>query len=313
MGPYCAGVVGQRGSGERVGAPAGPSAPARGGWPGDACLLVLSGGSSRRLGRDKATTHVGGRTLLDRLMSQVPAHVPVVLVGPEVPGLPGRVTVVREHPPGSGPLAAIRAGLEASHTPLVGVLAADMPFAVDLVGHALAELARPAARAPVPEDPATGAADAVVPIDASGRRQPLCAAYRAGPLRAVLADLEPLAGRPVRDMLALLGVMEWPARAADLADVDTPEDLGHARIRAQEEGTEMDHWLAAVREALGLEVDLDVDSVLDVARDAAHNVERPAAPLTTYLLGAAVARGADPAAAAATVSRLAGEWAARSQ
>ncbi|WP_159940139.1 MULTISPECIES: DUF6457 domain-containing protein [unclassified Nocardiopsis] len=49
----------------------------------------------------------------------------------------------------------------------------------------------------------------------------------------------------------------------------------------------------------------DVDRVLDLARDAAHSVARPAAPLTTYLLGVAVGQGADPDAAAAALSRLA--------
>ncbi|GHC95534.1 hypothetical protein GCM10007079_47320 [Nocardiopsis terrae] len=49
----------------------------------------------------------------------------------------------------------------------------------------------------------------------------------------------------------------------------------------------------------------DVDRVLDLARDAAHSVARPAAPLTTYLLGVAVGQGADPEAAAAALSRLA--------
>ncbi|MFC7329014.1 DUF6457 domain-containing protein [Marinactinospora rubrisoli] len=49
----------------------------------------------------------------------------------------------------------------------------------------------------------------------------------------------------------------------------------------------------------------DVDRILDLAKDAAHSVARPAAPLTTYLLGIAVGRGADPDEAAALVSRLA--------
>lgn len=51
----------------------------------------------------------------------------------------------------------------------------------------------------------------------------------------------------------------------------------------------------------------DVDRVLDLAKDAARGVARPAAPLTTYLLGVAVGRGADPADAAARLSRLANE------
>ena len=48
--------------------------------------------------------------------------------------------------------------------------------------------------------------------------------------------------------------------------------------------------------------------VLDLAREVAHGVARPAAPLTTFLLGVAVGRGADLETAAATIGRLAGSW-----
>lgn len=57
----------------------------------------------------------------------------------------------------------------------------------------------------------------------------------------------------------------------------------------------------------------DVDRILDLARDAAHSVARPAAPLTTYLLGIAVGRGADPETAAAALGRLALEHAEKSK
>jgi hypothetical protein len=36
---------------------------------------------------------------------------------------------------------------------------------------------------------------------------------------------------------------------------------------------------------------VDVDTMLDVARDVAHNVERKATPVTTYLMGVAVGGG----------------------
>ncbi|MDA0567610.1 DUF6457 domain-containing protein [Streptomonospora sp. S1-112] len=49
----------------------------------------------------------------------------------------------------------------------------------------------------------------------------------------------------------------------------------------------------------------DVDRVLDLAKDAAHSIARPAAPVTTYLVGIAVGRGADPREAAAAVAALA--------
>jgi hypothetical protein len=69
-------------------------------------------------------------------------------------------------------------------------------------------------------------------------------------------------------------------------------------------------WVAEL--AAALEIDptaIDRNLLLDVARDAAHGVARPAAPLTTFLVGyAAGLRGGDPsavAAAAATAQRLA--------
>ena len=70
----------------------------------------------------------------------------------------------------------------------------------------------------------------------------------------------------------------------------------------------MDAWVDEVRRELGLPDEVDVALLLDLARDAAHGVQRPAAPVTTYLLGLAVARGADPAEAAARLSALASRW-----
>ena len=58
----------------------------------------------------------------------------------------------------------------------------------------------------------------------------------------------------------------------------------------------LDEWTAAACRALDIDtVDVgDRSVVLDLARDVAHGVLRPAAPLTAYLLGVAVGRGADP-------------------
>jgi hypothetical protein len=67
----------------------------------------------------------------------------------------------------------------------------------------------------------------------------------------------------------------------------------------------LDEWSSQVAAALELSADLlDRDLVLDLARDAAHGVARPAAPLTAYLAGIAVGRGADPVAVAATIRAL---------
>ena len=72
---------------------------------------------------------------------------------------------------------------------------------------------------------------------------------------------------------------------------------------------ELDAWLRILADELGLsDVHLDDDAlhtILDLARDAAHEIERPAAPLTSFLVGIAVGRGqALGSAAAKATSRL---------
>ena len=66
---------------------------------------------------------------------------------------------------------------------------------------------------------------------------------------------------------------------------------------------------------LGLEGEIDEGLVLDVAREAAHNVLRPAAPVSTYLLGYAAAlaggRPEDVERLAARVVALATAWESR--
>lgn len=61
-----------------------------------------------------------------------------------------------------------------------------------------------------------------------------------------------------------------------------------------------------------LEELVDHQTLLDMAREAAHAVDRPAAPITTYLVGLAVARAGggaeDLAKAAATVRHAAAQW-----
>lgn len=53
----------------------------------------------------------------------------------------------------------------------------------------------------------------------------------------------------------------------------------------------LEQWATALAAELGLEPDaVDVEQVLDLAADAAHGIVRPAAPLTTFLVGLAAGR-----------------------
>jgi Domain of unknown function (DUF6457) len=75
--------------------------------------------------------------------------------------------------------------------------------------------------------------------------------------------------------------------------------------------TTLDSWTAAVCDELGIEAALvDVRQILDLARVAAHQIERPAAPLTAYLLGLAVGSGQPADQAAARLTALATAWSA---
>lgn len=241
--------------------------------------VVLTGGRSSRLGTDKATAVVAGQRMIDRVIEQLP-DVAIVVVGPD-PGI-GGVMVTREDPPGGGPAAAIAAGLPYVQTEWVAVIAADMPFAVPM----LLSLDR--------------RAQAVVPI-AGGHPQPLCAWYQV----SALAGLGP--GISMRTVLAGLDVHYVEVAARTVADIDTPADLRAVETALTIMGG-MDKWVTAVKAELGLTADVDVALILDVAKDAAHGVQRPAAPVSTYLLGLAVGEGADPAEAAAAIGRLAQSW-----
>lgn len=72
----------------------------------------------------------------------------------------------------------------------------------------------------------------------------------------------------------------------------------------------MQAWIDAVCAELEITAEVDVDALLEVARDAAHNVERPAAPVSTYLLGIAAAAGIDVREAADRIGALAKGWSA---
>jgi len=71
-------------------------------------------------------------------------------------------------------------------------------------------------------------------------------------------------------------------------------------------------WIDELCDALDIDAEVDEGVILDLARDAAHSVERPAAPITTYLLGyAAALSGGRPDKVeelAARATELAEKW-----
>lgn len=183
--------------------------------------IVLAGGRSARMGVDKLAIDIAGMSSLARVLRDLGDAVPVIVVGPVI-AVPDGVPVpvmVREDPPFAGPAAAIGAALPLVHTPIVGVIAGDMPFAV------------PVATAAVDHLPA--GVDACVPVDSSDRRQYLCSAYRTDALRAAVAGFGALADLSVRRLIDGLSITEFPAPEDGMVDVDVPTDVERARRLAE--------------------------------------------------------------------------------
>ncbi|MEV6720994.1 NTP transferase domain-containing protein [Streptomyces xanthochromogenes] len=271
--------------------------------------VVLAGGAAKRLGgADKPGLSVGGRALLDRVLTACAGAATTVVVGGRRPTA-RPVVWTREEPAGGGPLAALDAGLRHASAESVLVLSADLPFlAAPTVDALLGELRR------------TGG-DGVLCTDPDGRDQPLVAVYRAEPLRRGLALLASahgaLAGLPLRLLTRELVLARVEADPLASFDCDTWEDLAAARARIRDHGDVLDEWITAVKDELGIELDVDTRVLLDLARDAAHGVARPAAPLTTFLVGYAAAQaggsGKDVEDAARKAAALALRWAAEAE
>jgi len=183
--------------------------------------VVLAGGRASRLGEDKARATLAGRSLLDHVVGFIPDEVLCIVVGPP-PATARRILVVAiEDPPEGGPVAAVDCGITYVPTPIVVLLAVDMPFVGVQLPRLIAEL-----------QSASPEIDAVVPVDGSGRRQPLAAAYRTAALRDALAAIGLVRGRAMHEVLAELRILELPVSDSDAGaflDIDTPDELDRAR------------------------------------------------------------------------------------
>lgn len=165
--------------------------------------VVLAGGQSRRMGRDKAMLEIGGKTLLDRARALLAS---AGCGSVRVSGRPGRPDGIPDSRPGEGPGQAIFDALEfARETGQDGVLI----IPVDMPGLSVATLT------PLLQPASTR-----------------CRAWVDHPLPAFIAAQGALPDRTkavsVRSLLAAFGT-EWlevrPDLAAHFCNINAPEDL----------------------------------------------------------------------------------------
>lgn len=182
--------------------------------------LILAGGSSSRMQRDKAALKYRGRSQLDRAYELAGRHVPKVFVSVRASQIadPARAQkpMIVDSMAGEGPIVGIRSALAADPSVAWLVLACDLPFLSDA---ALAQLLRD-------RDPSVLATAFRSAHD--GLPEPLCAIWEPA-AAAALAAYAAEGGRCPRKFLirhaAPLLDLEDP-RALD--NVNTPEEYAQA-------------------------------------------------------------------------------------
>jgi molybdenum cofactor guanylyltransferase len=189
--------------------------------------VILVGGKSRRMGRDKLLIEVGGAPLLRRVYESLASRcAEVISVGGSGAPLGGARRVSDERAGGQGPLAGMEAGLAAARNRLIFVAAGDLPFLpAEFVSFLLERLEERGVCAAVPRH--------------GGRTHPLCAAYDRRILPRVRSALDG-GVRSVREFLRDLDqvyyVEEELRRFGNpdlfLMNVNSPRDLERARREA---------------------------------------------------------------------------------
>jgi molybdopterin-guanine dinucleotide biosynthesis protein A len=181
-----------------------------------AAAAILTGGDSRRMGRDKATLPIDGVPMALRIARAIaPAVSPVVAIGRPSPilddaGLP----VVPDLYPGQGPLGGILSAFAWSPHPVVVVVACDL---VDLDAGSVAALV-----AALERDPALAL---VAAAREPGDAQPLCAAWRIARAEPVLAAAFAGGERAIRRAWAPLARSTFEVVGWHLHNVNAPADV----------------------------------------------------------------------------------------
>lgn len=181
---------------------------------------VLTGGASRRMGRDKALIQIEGVRMVDRVAAALAAAgcSNVVAIGPRQ--LAGDLAHIDDLYPGEGPLGGVLTamGSVASVDSWLCVVACDLPWLdVDSID-ALHRAAASAAAA------GHNAAEVDVVVARTDRIEPLCALWNSSCRDAVQQAFDS-GQRSLLEVFKVLNVVEVPVRPLALRNVNTPEDL----------------------------------------------------------------------------------------
>jgi len=182
--------------------------------PAESAFVILTGGTSKRMGQDKATLRFGDATLLVFQYQQIPAESPVVIVGPKADIA---ATFVLESPAGSGPVAGLAAAVNHITSESFAVIAVDSPFGLSWLT----------------QQELNHGIQAIIPCDSEGRPHYLCALYNTEAVRQALESLGNVTNASMRDLLSHITKIHYVdspttnllSAAEVLLDINTPADL----------------------------------------------------------------------------------------
>ncbi|HKA03410.1 MAG TPA: molybdenum cofactor guanylyltransferase [Acidimicrobiales bacterium] len=176
---------------------------------------VLTGGDSRRMGRDKAFVTVDGVPMVQRVATTLATAGArsVMAVGGDVAPLTALGLDARPDPrQGNGPLGGLVTAMELAVDPVLVVVATDLAWLPSDVVIALVER--------LSGDPAADVAAAN-----GGRREPMCAAWRIDECRDELAAAYLAGERAVHVAMERLSVADVAVASEHLRNANYPEDL----------------------------------------------------------------------------------------
>ena len=170
--------------------------------------FILSGGQSRRMGRNKCELTLGGRTFVELISEQMTGVTSSIkLVGARV--AQSELSHVSDIHPGWGALGGVQAALANCSSEWALVVACDFPFVTTDLFTRMADF--------------TVGFDAVAPVQRDGVVQPLCTLYRVKPC---LAQAEQLIKSGERKPIALLQSVRTRWIAFDeLANLENSESF----------------------------------------------------------------------------------------
>lgn len=195
-------------------------------------VIVLAGGTSRRLGPSKPLEKVGERSLLAHAVVAALAISPKVVVVAGNPQqevaygreLPAQVPIVHDKINRRGPLVGLYTGLESIDSEYAAVLPCDSPFVKREVVSYLCDAAK--------------GMDAAVPVWSDGKIEPLHSVFRAEPARKAALEAMKAELDTIREMIQHMDrvelvpmekIKELDSALLTFFNINTKEDLERAR------------------------------------------------------------------------------------